>query len=245
MNNELKVVNLYNNENNNRIDSFNKNIQSNFSIETNYEKVEVSFEWLDMMEDTVRYLDNIMRNPNRFIVNEEEIVKIEQAKRITVESTKHLAKHTNFIQEIDKDGLVRPSKILNINKDESFNTYENRLIYTLIQNMRGFIDIKKKSLMAESSLKDIKKTNYSATAKVGAERISYTMSMDARVLAKKNDGSSDGMNLQQRIEKLELQITDLTNSDVYKSLVKAHVSRIIPPIKKTNLILKNVNFQYA
>lgn len=40
------------------------------------------------MEQTVPYIDNIFRNPNRFIINEEEIVKIERARRITVESIK-------------------------------------------------------------------------------------------------------------------------------------------------------------
>lgn len=35
-----------------------------------------NYEWLTIMEDTIRYLDNILRNPNRFIVNEEDIVKI-------------------------------------------------------------------------------------------------------------------------------------------------------------------------
>src|SRR5574344_1141121 len=175
MNNELKVVNLYNNENNNRIDSFNKNIQSNFSIETNYEKNEVSFEWLDMMEDTVRYIDNIMRNPNRFIINEEEVVKVEQAKRITVESIKHLSKHTNFIQEIEKNGDVRPSKILNINKDESFNTYENRVIYTLIQNMEDYISLKKSKLVTNSSAKGSKNCKYNAVSRIGAESVNISL----------------------------------------------------------------------
>lgn len=54
------------------------------------------------MEETVPYIDNILRNPNRFIVNEEEIVKIELARKITVESIKHLSKNTNLIQDYDK-----------------------------------------------------------------------------------------------------------------------------------------------
>ena len=32
---------------------------------------------------------------------------------------------------------------------------------------------------------------------------------------------------------------------VYVQLAKEHVAKIIPPVKKTNLILKNTNFQYA
>ena len=35
------------------------------------------------------------------LLNEEEIVKIELARKVTVESIKHLAKHTNLIQDVD------------------------------------------------------------------------------------------------------------------------------------------------
>ena len=129
-------VKVYN-EDDERIDKFTSSIKSDYSLTTNYERVEANFTWLELMENTIMYLDNILRNPNRFIINEEEIVKVEQAKRITVESIKHLSKHTNFIQEIEDNGDVRPAKILNVNKDESFNTYENRLIYTLISYSNG------------------------------------------------------------------------------------------------------------
>ena len=95
-------------------------------VSTDLKKVEADFEWLEIMEDTVKYIDNILRNPNRFIVNEEEIVKVELARRITVESIRHLSKHTNYIQKIEDNGDVKPSKILNIQKDESYDTYENR-----------------------------------------------------------------------------------------------------------------------
>ena len=46
-------------------------------------------------------------------------------------------------------------------------------------------------------------------------------------------------------EKLKLRVTDLTNMPVYVQLAKEHVAKVIPPVKKTNLILKNTNFQYA
>ena len=45
-----------------------------------------------------------------------------------------------------KIGDVKPSKILNIDKEESYDTYENKLIYTLIQNMKIFVSRKKKTL---------------------------------------------------------------------------------------------------
>ena len=245
MNEELSVGKLYNRTDRNRINKFQDSIQSNFTLQANYEKCEVNIEWLELMEDTVRYLDNIFRNPNRFIVNEEEVVNVEKARRVTVETIKHLAKHTNFIQEISDKGEVRPSKILNINKDESFNTYENRVIYTLVQNMMSFVEVKKKTMSTSSSLKDTKRCEYTATTRVGAEKVNLSLTMDAKTAFKKDVGSNENGSLEDRIQKLEFQIKDLTNSDVYKMLSKAHVARVIPPIKKTNLILKNVNFQYA
>lgn len=245
MNKNLKVLDVYNNTNSKKINNFNDSINSKYMIQSNFEKIEVDFEWLDIMEDTIKYIDNILRNPNRYIINEEEIVKVEQAKKITVESIKHLAKNTNYIQKIEDNGDVKPSKVLNINKDESFNSYENRLIFTLIQNMKTFIEIKKRDLITNSSLKDEKKCEYNATTRVGAESISMSLVFNSRVNTKIKSGEKDGVIVLDRISNLESRINELSNSPVCLSLVKAHVSKIVPPIKKTNLILKNVNFQYA
>ena len=117
MDTNLNVINLYQNSGADRISSFKKRVKSDMLVDLHYDRVEANFEWLDLMEDTVQYLDNILRNPNRFIVNEEDVVKIELARRVTVDSIKHLAKNTNLIQDIDKKtGDVKPAKILNINK---------------------------------------------------------------------------------------------------------------------------------
>ena len=242
---DLSVLKLYDEKSSDRIDKFNASIKSEYSLTSDYEKIEANFAWLEIMEDTILYLDNILRNPNRFIVNEEEVVKVEQAKRITVESIKHLSKHTNFIQEIEDNGDVRPSKVLNVNKDESYNTYENRLIYTLINNMRTYLDMKEKVFVDSSSLKDDKRCEYTAATKIGAEKISMNLTISSKTNFSQTEGAKNGLSVAQRFEKLKLRVSDLTNMPVYVSLAKEHVAKVIPPVKKTNLILKNTNFQYA
>ncbi len=241
---DLSIIKLYK-DNKIKNDNFNANIRSNLNVSTNYEKVIVDYEWLDLMEDTIRYLDNILRNPNRFIVNEEEIVKIELARRVTVESIRHLSKHTNFIQKIEDNGDVKPSKILNINKDESYDTYENRLIYTLIENMKNYVELKKKETLTSSSVKDIKKIEYQGKCNLGKEKININVLLDTSLNTQLDNGIKSDESIEERIEKLEQNITMLQNTDVYKDLRKKHVARVIPPIKKTNVILKNTNFQYA
>ena len=119
---DLEIYNLYERTNPGTIETFQKRTASKMDLQTEYEKIIEDTEWIDLMETTIPYIDNIFRNPNRFIINEEEIVKIELARKVTVESIKHLAKHTNLIQDVDEEtGDVKPSKILNINKEESLS----------------------------------------------------------------------------------------------------------------------------
>lgn len=241
----LGVQTLYEGASENRISSFEKKVKSDLLVDLHYDKIDANFEWLDIMENTIRYIDNILRNPNRFIINEDEIVKIELARRVTVDSIKHLSRNTNLIQKIEDNGDVKPSKILNINKEESYDTYENRFIYTLIVNMETFVEMKKKALLASSSLKDDKSLQYKGASLVGNERISIDLSIKSSLHTKKNDGDRNGDNLATRIDKLSQNIIDLKSTEVFKDLHRKHVALVRSPIKKTNLILKNTNFQYA
>ena len=243
---DLKILELYENAKNEQKEKFINDIESSVHVKTDYEKTVIDSEWIDKMEFTIPYIDNILRNPNRFIINEEEIVKIELARKITVDSIKHLSRHTNLIQEVDeKNGDVKPSKILNILKEESYNTYENRLIYTLINNMNIFINQRKKKIENFSELeeKDNKLIEYNGKSTYKDENIQ----MNLQISSKKNLTNCEDQKkiLLERIEKLENKITDLKSLETYKLLEKDHVSIVRPPIKKTNLILKNVNFQYA
>lgn len=241
----LKIMQLIESKNENETKEFFESIESNIDVKTELEKVTEDFEWIEIMELTVPYLDNILRNPNRFIINEEEIVKIELARKITVESIKHLSKNTNLIQDFDKKtGDVRPSKILNINKEESYDTYENRFIYSLIQNMKFFINRKKKAIELRVAINDKnnKKIDYKGSTKINNENVNISLQLTTNLGGKGKNSSTE---ILQRIEKLEQKIADLTYSEVYKILEKKHMTLVTSPIKKTNVILKNVNFQYA
>lgn len=238
----LKVIRLYQSEESNQ-NEFMKSINSSLNVKTNYQKVTEDLEWIDLMELTIPYIGNILKNPNRFIINEEEIVKIELARRITVDSIKHLSKNTNFIQDFDqKTGDVKPSKILNINKEESYDTYENRFIYTLIQNMKFFISKRKKILEGRKAIKERshKQIDYTGISKIANENISIKIELTTNKEEKCTISDTIA-----RIERLEQQIQDLTSSETYKIIDKKHIALVVSPIKRTNVILKNVNFQYA
>lgn len=245
---DLEIFDIYENANKDKSQKFVDDVDSSLRIKIDTKREIKDIEWIEKMEETIPYLDNILRSPNRFIVNEEEIVKIELARKITVDSIKHLSKHTNFIQSVDKKtGDVTPSKILNINKEESYNTYENRLIYTLIQNMKMFIDRRKKAL--EENLnkenKNDKSLDYKALSKTDKEKVEVSVSLNSSLDSENNDNEKETKEILEKIDELEHRILDLTSSEVYKVIDKLHISLVREPIKKTNVVLKNVNFQYA
>lgn len=45
-----------------------------------------------------------------------------------------------MIDKVNEDGTVIPNHLLNVYKEESLNTYENRFICTLITELQRFIN---------------------------------------------------------------------------------------------------------
>lgn len=240
----LDVFELYADSENGTVNKFNERLNSKMDVRIETTKPKSQFIWISKMEDTLEYLDNILRNPNRLIINEEEVVKIEKIKKVTVESIKHLAKNASFIDDVTEDGEVQPGKLLNVFKEETFNTYENRFIYTLIQKMLIIIKKEKEKLLKDNSKdKEFKKIDYQGKSYNGKNRVDIQILLTS---SSESNGKSDETKKQiERIKALEREVVSLTLSSTYQELDKAHVPLVTPPLKKTNVLLKNVNFQYA
>ena len=248
----LEVIELYENANQEKTRTFMNTAESTLKVQTEKKYITRDIEWINMMEEVIPHIDAIFRFPNRFIKNEEETVKIEQAKKVSVETIKHLSKHTNLIQDIDKEtGDVIPSKLLNVRKEETYDTYENRLIYTLVQNMKFFVNIRKNTLLQPISTenkeedKNNKQLEYNAKSKLNDEEVDINVSINSKLDTELKNADERNKSLLMRIEEIERKISDIESTEVYKILDKANISLVKEPIRKTNVVLKNVHFQYA
>ena len=232
----------------NKSDKFTKNIKSDMHLTSDLNSDDISFEWLDLVEEVCPYLDNIVRNPKVSLVSESEVRKIEKAKKTSAESVKDLTKHTDYIDKIDPvTGDVLPSRILVVFREETFNTYENRFIYTLILNLFRFITEKEK-LLNDLKPKNEKKLEYSAITTNGKEKISVDLKIStkpSRSGESENSLKKELNSVLKRISKMKKFINSWFASEYITTLQKQHASLVSPPIKKTNLILKNPNFQMA
>jgi len=226
--------------------NFLESINATLNIDRDYINQKFDYEWLDKVEEVIPYIDNILRNPKRFIINEEEVVKVELARRTTVESIIHLTQHTNFIQDYDKKtGDVKPSKVLNINRDESLDTYENRFVFTLLGNLELFFKERVEQSGDKSHFSDKKIIKYTGNAKVGTENININIDINSFDKSEEEVKSQTGESFSERVAKVKVQLDGFKASELYRTLHRLHVPPVRSPIRKTNVILKNPNFQKA
>lgn len=231
-----------------RTDIFLKKLGSEMFFKSDYEGNLVSFDWVDIIEEACPYIDIIVRQPKIALIREENTVKIEKSKKITVASIKDLSKHTEYINKIDKKTKsVEPKKILDVRNEETYNIYENRFLYTLIDSLLKFV-LEKEQLLNNFELSDDKVLEYSAKTVTDFEKIDIELKVTSETLptAKVDKKIKDEIKkIKARIKRIKEYISSWQRSEMYKALDKAHVSFIKPPIKKTNIILKNPNFRIA
>ena len=96
-------------------------------------------EWMKTVEMYLPSLQKIIQNPKSTLRYEEEIVPIEKVKKVTKDSIRHLAMHSENIKTIDEDGNVIPSKLLTMHSEVDYAIYENRFIMTLINRLAVFV----------------------------------------------------------------------------------------------------------
>lgn len=227
---------------------FLKKLESDLYFKSDYSGKLLSFDWLDKIEEACPFIDIIIRIPKIALIREEEIVKVERAKNITVASIKNLSKHTEYINKVDKKTSdVEPNKILNVRNEETYNIYENVFLYTLVHDLDNFIASKEK-LLDNFELRDNKLLEYSASTTTPNEKVSIALKLTSESLpiSKIDDELKEELKaIKLRLKRVKEYLGSWEKSEMIKALNKAHVSFIKPPIKKTNLILKNPNFRVA
>ena len=218
--------------------------KNNFQISQRFQKQIFDESWIDTLEDCIVALDTIVRNPRKFIVVEEDIVDISLARSISVESVKHLAQHTNLISSVTKDGMVIPSKILNTSKEESYEIYENRFIYTLLLKTKDFIGRRYNLIKQSSANSDQIVVNVTSDFDLDNDsNITYTMSTTANMPVESVIGTEQNHSLLERVERINSIVGSFLASPFAKEMVSCALVR--PPITRTNVILKDPNFKKA
>lgn len=200
----------------------------------------VDEEWISMIEDSLDAINTIIENPRRFITTEEEVVPVSLAKKISADSVRHLSQNTQFLAPSD-DGSVHPTRILNVNTVETYDLYENRFIYHLIQRLLTFVD-KRTDVIFWSTGNEIR-NRFKMHSKIddAYEEIEYNVEMTVKNRQSFAENDADNMDVFMRIDRVRRLVMALRGASFCQ--IMNGCSAVRSPIQRTNLIMKDPNYR--
>ena len=201
---------------------------------------DIDVSWVEAIETGLVSIDNVIRNPSKTITNVEEVVPIALSKKITVDSVKHLAQHTDLIQSVDPEtGKITPSKVLNIHKEESYLTYENKFVNTLIDRLFIFVNKRYEKLKAVSSSEEVFAMEYNTALESGSGR-KMKMTLNIETSDSLEAADEKGSSLWDRVEKIRRIVEGYKSSPFCQQMGQNYIR---PPVMRTNAIMKNVDLK--
>ena len=200
----------------------------------------VDEEWISMIEDSLDAINTIIENPRRFITTEEEVVPVSLAKKISADSVRHLSQNTQFLAPSD-DGGVHPTRILNVSTVETYDLYENRFIYHLIQRLLTFVD-KRTDVIFWSTGNEIR-NRFKMHSKIddAYEEIEYNVEMTVKNRQSFAENDADNMDVFMRIDRVRRLVMALRGASFCQ--IMNGCSAVRSPIQRTNLIMKDPNYR--
>ena len=200
----------------------------------------VDEEWISMIEDSLDAINTIIEKPRRFITTEEEVVPVSLAKKISADSVRHLSQNTQFLAPSD-DGGVHPTRILNVNTVETYDLYENRFIYHLIQRLLTFVD-KRTDVIFWSTGNEIR-NRFKMHSKIddAYEEIEYNVEMTIKNRQSFAENDADNMDVFMRIDRVRRLVMALRGASFCQ--IMNGCSAVRSPIQRTNLIMKDPNYR--
>lgn len=200
----------------------------------------VDEEWISMIEDSLDAINTIIEKPRRFITTEEAVVPVSLAKKISADSVRHLSQNTQFLAPSD-DGGVHPTRILNVNTVETYDLYENRFIYHLIQRLLTFVD-KRTDVIFWSTGNEIR-NRFKMHSKIddAYEEIEYNVEMTVKNRQSFAENDADNMDVFMRIDRVRRLVMALRGASFCQ--IMNGCSAVRSPIQRTNLIMKDPNYR--
>ncbi len=196
--------------------------------------------WLTTIEESLDAINTIIEKPRRYIKTNEEVVPVALARKISADSVRHLSMNTQFIAS-SEDGDIQPTKILNVSTEETYDLYENRFIYHLIQRLVTFIDKRTDVIFWSTGDETTNVLSYQSKVDDAYEEISYKLEMTVKNRQSFAENDSDNMSVFMRIDRVRRLVLALRNSSFCS--IMAGCAKVRSPIQRTNLIMKDPNYR--
>lgn len=196
--------------------------------------------WLTVVEEGIEAIFNIVDKPRRFITTSEEVVPVALAKKITADSVRHLSQNTQYITT-NEVGDIMPTKILNVTTEESYDLYENRFVYHLIQRLFAFVDKRTDVIFWSTGDETCNVMSMESKVDDAYEEISYKVEMTIKNRQSLVENDNDNMDIFKRIDRVRRMSRVLRTSSFCD--IMNGCSRVHSPIQRTNLMMKDPDYR--
>lgn len=196
--------------------------------------------WLTIVEEGIDAIFNIVDKPRRFIKTSEEVVPVALAKKITADSVRHLSQNTQFINQ-NAAGEIEPTKILTVTTEESYDLYENRFVYHLIQRLFTFVDKRTDVIFWSTGDETCNVMSMESKVDDAYEEISYKVEMTIKNRQSYVENDTDHMDLFKRIDRVRRMSRTLRQSAFCE--IMQGCAKVRSPIQRTNLMMKDPDYR--
>ncbi|MDE7256618.1 MAG: DUF2357 domain-containing protein [Clostridia bacterium] len=196
--------------------------------------------WILTIEGALHSIEQIVRNPRKFIAENELILDVAKVRRTNSKTVRHLTTHSQFVQNIDDDGEVMPKKLLTFEMDEDIAIYENRFICALVNRLIQCVEQRFREL--DGKMRNFEQTNVCVQSEFNYGKSKFKCNVNLQVEeppANEKDANRN-KDLFERVAVIRRRLRVVQSTDFMKKLSKAKPVR--PPIQKTNLLNKNVDY---
>ena len=203
----------------------------------------IDSDWVDAIEAGLVHIEKAIKEDRQFIRSNGEVVPIEKVKRVSKETTQHLARHSDLITRYTEGEDIVPDKLYMIERLNDYAVYENRFLYMLLCYLRDFVTLRYNDILDLTHKYDAT-VSVDKTVTSGKRKMKYTMSMhDLRrddPYLKENNPARDIID---RIDLILKAVLAFLATPLMAEVSKAPMLK--PPITKTNVLKMNNNFKGA
>lgn len=202
----------------------------------------VDVKWVDAIESTLEAFQTILAAPRHIIREEELIVNVAHAKQGGADVVQHLAQHASFVDNFDqKTNEIQPNRLMQKNRFDAHDQYENKLVYTTLDAAFTFVKIRHDALMSAMSDEFGAKLKVQTNMQTATEAVHMDMFLHIKETESALDTEDRNSDVFSRISRIYRVLSMYMGTGIVHELAKG--GKIKGAVIKTNVLKRNPNYR--
>lgn len=200
--------------------------------------------WVENIEASMEAFQHIIAMPRQEFKEDELIVNVAYARRTGQDVVRHLSSHAALVEDYnEEDGTVRPSRVLQKYREESLGLYENRLVFTALEQAYHFTKIRHDALFGAMGDQFGAKLKVTSNMESATELVHMDLFLHIRSTESMLETDEKNRDIFNRISRLYRLLGVFMSSPFAQQLEQ--FDRVKGAIHKTNILKRNPDYKAA